>query len=131
MFETGVVRATEGLLQNQVRRHNGDILSIFFIMKVYCVFSLESPQQGNSNECTQYTIFNVKKKTSQIIPNLQLWDLFHGIKERVRNSRGNRAISVRAIEVPLYICFASKSDIGTFVCIDECSMYWIFSAALE
>ena len=39
-----------------------DILSSFFHMKVYCVFSLESPQQGDSNEYTQYTIFNIKKK---------------------------------------------------------------------
>ena len=38
-FETGVV----GLLYSWVRRHNRDIFSIFFKMKVYCVFSLESP----------------------------------------------------------------------------------------
>ena len=42
----------------------GIYLSIFFNMKVCCVFSLESPRQGNSNEYryTQYTIFNIKKK---------------------------------------------------------------------
>ena len=44
VFETGVVRAIEGLSKSQVRRHNRDILSIFFNMKVYCVFLLESPQ---------------------------------------------------------------------------------------
>ena len=31
-------------------------------MKVCCVFSLESPHRGDSNEYTQYTIFNIKKK---------------------------------------------------------------------
>ena len=36
-----------------------DIFSIFFNMKVFCVFSLESPHRGDSNEYTQYTIFNV------------------------------------------------------------------------
>ena len=35
------------------------------------------------------------------MPNLQLWDLFHGTQERVRNSRGKRANSVRGIEVLL------------------------------
>ena len=40
-----------------------DILLIFFNMKVYCVFSLESPRRSDSNECTQYTIFNMNKKT--------------------------------------------------------------------
>ena len=40
-----------------------DIFSIFFNMKVCCVFSLESPHQGDSNEYTQYTIFNIQKKS--------------------------------------------------------------------
>ena len=31
-------------------------------MTVYCVFSLESPHRGDSNEYTQYIIFNIKKK---------------------------------------------------------------------
>ena len=39
-----------------------DIFSIFFDMKVCCVFSLESPHRGDSNEYTQYPIFNIKKK---------------------------------------------------------------------
>ena len=32
--------------------------SILFNMKVCCLFSLESPHRGDSNEYTQYTIFN-------------------------------------------------------------------------
>ena len=37
-------------------------------MKVYCMFSLESPQQGDFNEYTQYTISQKENhlKTSQI-----------------------------------------------------------------
>ena len=42
----------------------------FFNMKVYCVFSLESPHRGDSNKYTQYTISQYKKenhpKLSQI-----------------------------------------------------------------
>ena len=37
-----------------------DIFSIFFNMGVLCVFSLESPHRGDSNEYSQYTI-TVKK----------------------------------------------------------------------
>ena len=37
-----------------------DIFSILFNMKVCCVFSLESPHRGHSNEYIQYTIFNIK-----------------------------------------------------------------------
>ena len=35
---------------------------IFYNMKVCCVFSLESPHRGDSNENTQYTVFNIKKE---------------------------------------------------------------------
>ena len=37
---------------------------MFFSMKVFCVFSLESPQRGDSNEYTQYTISHIKKRKS-------------------------------------------------------------------
>ena len=53
-----------------------------------------------SHEYTQYTIFNMNKKNTLNYPNLQLWDIF---QERVRNRHGKRAISVRAIEVLVYI----------------------------
>ena len=63
MFETGVVRANECYLKLQVRRHNKDIFSIFFSTKVCCVFSLESPHRGDSNEYIQQTIINIKRKS--------------------------------------------------------------------
>ena len=43
-----------------------DIFSIFFNMKVCCVFSLESPRRGDSNEYTQYTIINIKRNSPEI-----------------------------------------------------------------
>ena len=42
--------------------HNRDIFFISFKIKVYCVFSLESPHRGDSNVYTQYTIFIIKKE---------------------------------------------------------------------
>ena len=45
-----------------------DIFSIFFNMKVVCVFSLESPHRGDSNEYKQYTIFNIKRKITLNYP---------------------------------------------------------------
>ena len=53
MFETGVVRANECLSQRQDRRHNRVIFSSFSNIIICCVFSLESPQRGDSNEYTQ------------------------------------------------------------------------------
>ena len=39
-----------------------DIHSILSNMKVHCMFSLESPQRGDSNEYTQYTISQYEKE---------------------------------------------------------------------
>ena len=39
-----------------------DIFSILYNLKVCCMFSLESPHRGDSNEYIQYTIFNIKQK---------------------------------------------------------------------
>ena len=67
-------------------------------MKVCCVFSLESPHRGDSNKNTQYTIFNMNKKNTLNYPKSAALEIFSkGLKNGVRNSRGKRAISVRAI----------------------------------
>ena len=70
-------------------------------MKVYCVFPLELPHRGDSNEFTQYTFFNIKKKITLNYPKSAAMGFFLGTQERVRNSRGKRAISVSACVVYL------------------------------
>ena len=67
------------------------------------MFSLESPHGGDSNENTQYTIFNMNEMNTLNYPTSAAMGFFQGTQERVRNSRGKRAISVRAIEVLLYL----------------------------
>ena len=66
------------------------------------MFSLESHHRGDSNEFTQHTIFNIGKKIPLNYPVSAAVRIFQGTEERVRNSRGRREISVRAIEVLLY-----------------------------
>ena len=73
------------------------------------MFSYESPYRGDSNECTQYTISNIKEKIALNFPKYAALRFFPRIQERVRNSRGKRAISVRATEgqlcsVFLFVC---------------------------
>ena len=76
------------------------------------MFSLESPHRGDSNEYTQHAIINIKKKTTlnyHKYDNVCSYRIFSlRTQERVRNSRGKRAISVRSIEVLLY--FEKKKD---------------------
>ena len=47
--------------------------------------------------------FNMKKKNTRNYPKSAAMGFFQGTQERVRKSHGKRAISVRAIEVLLYI----------------------------
>ena len=58
------------------------------------MFSLKSSHR--------YSIFNKIKKNILNYPKSAALRFFRGTRERVRNSRGKRAISVRAAEVLLY-----------------------------
>ena len=58
-----------------------DIFLIFFNMKVSCVFSSESPHRGDSNEYTQYTIFNLNKKNTLNYPKSAAMGFIQGTQE--------------------------------------------------
>ena len=65
------------------------------------MFSLVSPHRGDSNEYTQYTIFNTKKKITLHYSKSDTMGFLQGTQELIRNSRGKRVDSVRATEVLL------------------------------
>ena len=57
------------------------------------MFSLESPHQGDSNKNAKYTIFSIKKENQPELSQICSHGIFfHETQERVRNSRGKRAI---------------------------------------
>ena len=58
--------------------------------------------RGDSNEYTQHTIFNIKKKITLNYPKSADMGFFQGMEEQVRNSHGKWAFSVRATEGLLY-----------------------------
>ena len=68
-------------------RDNGTLVLYAPNQWVYCVFSLESPHRGDSNENTQYTFVNIKKKITLNYPKSAATGFFQGTQERVRNSR--------------------------------------------
>ena len=76
------------------------IFSIFFNIKVCCVFSLESPRRVHEIHHFQYQ----KENHHGEYQICSYGVLFQGTQERVRNSRGKRAISVRVTELLLYLC---------------------------
>ena len=45
-----------------------------------------------------------------ILIRIFIWDFFLGTQEQVQNSRGKRAISVRATEVLLYIAVSNYAE---------------------
>ena len=59
------------------------ICSIFSNMIVCCVFSLAQPHRGDSNEYTQYTIFNIKKKITVNYPKSAYMRFSQGTQERL------------------------------------------------
>ena len=63
--------------------HNKGIFSIFFNMKIYCVFSLESPLRSDSNVYTQYTIFVTKTKITPDYSKSAAMGFFLGTQEQV------------------------------------------------
>ena len=84
-------------------------------MKVCCVFSLELPHQGNSNEYTQYTIFNMKKKITRNYSKSAAMGFFQGTQELVQNSHGKQDICVQATEGLLYY-------LGTVIILLVCNL---------
>ena len=91
-------------------------------MEVCCVFLLESPNWGDSNEYTQHTVFNIKRRIRLNYPKSAAKGFFLGTQEHVRNSCGKRAISVRATEVLLYMSFSR---------LYQKSGYWLYLSNLE
>ena len=81
MFETGVVRASECYSLHQAIRHNRDIFSISFNVRVCCVFSLESPHRGDSDKYTQYTFFKIKIKITINHLKSEAMGFFQGTQE--------------------------------------------------
>ena len=76
------------------------------------MFSLESPHRGDSIEYIQYTMFNMKKENHPKLFQICSYGIFfQGTQERVRNSRGKRAISVRSIEVLPYMAFRHNENV--------------------
>ena len=65
------------LIKAPGRRKIKDIVSIFFNMKVYCVFSLESPHRGDSNGYgTQNIPFRYKKRKGPKLSLISSYGIF-------------------------------------------------------
>ena len=60
------------------REASKEQFSILFSMILYCLFSLESPHRGDSNEYKQYTIFNINTESHLKLSEYAAMRLFPG-----------------------------------------------------
>ena len=76
------------------------------------MFLVESPHRGNSNEYTQYTIFNIKKENQPKLSQICSYGIFP--RDSITSSKhpihGKRAINVRGTEVLLYLLYIIRAD---------------------
>ena len=118
--------------------HGGRVNS----MKVYCVFSLESPHRGDSNVCAQYTIFVIKTTiTSEYSKSAAMGfflrasttDCSSGSRRIVGNSLGSHAnnifspVSDKLTEVQLYMstsCKPGSRAIRAFSDVEKAFFYF-------
>ena len=88
---------------------NRDICLIFFDMRVCCVFSLESPHRGNSNEYTQYTIFNINTKTHPKLSQVCSYEIFSkGLKNEFETAVVNESSVFEPLKFSVYICMINS-----------------------
>ena len=100
---------------------------MFFDMKVCCVFSLESPHRGDSNENTQYTIFNMNMKNTLNYPKSAAMGFFpKGLKNEFETAMVNEPsvfeplkfyciyINIIGLERKQYSLFGSSPIITQF-----------------
>ena len=65
----------------------------FSYMKVYCMFTLESPHRGDSNEYTQYTIFQYEKEKHPKLSQICSYGIFSmGFKNKFERSMVNEPL---------------------------------------
>ena len=67
---------------------------MFYIINVCCVYSLESPHRGDSNECTQHTFAIYKKKISLNYPHIVFGGNPCGVKNVFDSSMVNEPSGV-------------------------------------
>ena len=77
-------------------------------MKVYCVFSLELPHCGDSNEYTQYTICNIKKENHPELSQICRYGFFRkGLKDLFKVAIVNEP----SVLEPLKVCCIKLSSV--------------------
>ena len=90
------------------RRQSSDIFPIFFNMKVYCVFTLESPHRGDSNVYTQYTFFQYDKEKHPHLSQICSYGIF---SKRLKNEFERSVVNEPSVFEPLRFYYIQKRTV--------------------
>ena len=81
-------------------------------MKVCCLFSLESPHRGESNEYTQHTIINVKEEITIDYPNYDKVYSYRMFSKGLKNQFETAVVNEPSVFEPLkFYCSAVILDL--------------------
>ena len=87
---------------------NSDIFPTFFNMKVYCVFTLESPRWGDSKEYIQYTIFQYINEKHPKLSKICSYGIF---SKRLKNEFERAMVNKPSVFEPLkFYCNNSSNN---------------------
>ena len=79
------------------------------------MFSLELPHRGDSNEYTQYTIFNIQKENHPKLSQIFIYGIFfHSTQERVGNSVGNEPSVFEPLKFYCIVTYTPKKLVKHF-----------------
>ena len=88
------------------------ICLMFYYMKVYCVFTLESPHRGDSNEYTQYTFFQYENKKHPKLSQICSYGIF---SKGLKNEFERAVVNEPSVFEPLkFYCICSVTN-GMYV----------------
>ena len=97
-----------------------------------CVFLLESPHGGDSNEYTQYTNLIQKRKSLYIIPNQELWGFSRGLKNEFERAVVNEP-SVYELKVDCILIWSKNKNLHKMLKMQQifpklyrCLLYVVF-----
>ena len=84
------------------------IALIFYNMKVYCVFTVESPHRGDSNEYTQYTIFQYENEKRPKLSQIYSYGIF---SKGLKNEFERAVVNEPSVFEPLkFYCILHRNN---------------------
>ena len=96
------------------------------------MFSIESPHRGDSNEYTQYTIFNIKKKKITLnYSKLQLWYFSKGLKNEFETAVVNEPSGFELLKFYCSWNYMTESQLFAFLLVISFASLFLYQHSTD